>query len=186
MAPKKTNRLKPEPDIATRAEFETVLDSIAQDQIHRDALVLERDAQIQTVREEFDVAIELHNSRMAAAVTRAERYAVIHRELIFGKLKSAATALTLFGFRTGNPTLVLLNRNWTWTAVLEAIKARCLLHLVVTKESVDKDAVKLQLDDATRAAIGTKIEQVETFFVEPKREEAQETRLTGEGKAVAA
>ena len=71
MAPKKTNRLKPEPDIATRAEFETVLDSIAQDQIHRDALVLERDAQIQTVREEFDAAIELHNTRMAAAgVTR--------------------------------------------------------------------------------------------------------------------
>jgi len=183
MAPK--TRIKPAPDIASRAEFDAVLDSIAEDQIHRDQLVLDRDAKLNTVREEFDAEIELHNTRMSAAVARAERYAAIHRESIFGKLKSAATALTYFGFRTNTPSLVLFSRNWSWKSVLEAIKQRGLLHLVITKESVDKDAVKAQLDDATRAAIGTRIEQLEVFFVEPKREKAQETRLVGEKKEAA-
>jgi len=185
--PPKSNRLKPEADIATRAEFECVLDNIANGQLERDALVLERDNEIMQLREEFDPKINALNERMNALVLRAERYATIHRETLFGKLKSAASALTAYGFRLGMPTLKLLSKKWNWEQVLEALKAKGLTQFVVVKEAPDKDAMKIQLADADLAAVGCRVDQSETFFVEPKRDAAADQRLTLEnGKGVAA
>jgi len=180
----KTNRLKPEADIATRAEFETVLDNIANAQLERDALVLERDNELLQIREEFDPKINAMNDRMNALLLRAERFAAIHRDELFGKLKSSATALTTYGFRLGNPILKLLNRKWSWEQVLEALKAKSLVQFVIAKETPDKDAMKTQLDDAQLAEVGCRIDQAEAFFVEPKRDAIADRRLVSDGKGV--
>ena len=185
MAPK-SNRLKPEADIATRAEFNTVLDAIANGQIERDAMVLERDNELLQVREEFDPKINALNERMNALILRAERFATIHRDELFGKLKSAASALTNYGFRLGNPTLKLLSRKWSWDQVLDALKAKGLTQFVVVKETPDKDAMKAQLDDEQLAAVGCRIDQGEAFYVEPKRDAAADQRIATEGTGVAA
>jgi len=184
MAPK-THRLKPEADIASRAEFEAVLDSIATGQIERDALVLDRDNELLNIREEFDPKINALNERMNALILRAERYALANRESLFGKLKSAASALTTYGFRLGNPTLKLLNRRWTWDGVIAELKQQIGgRRFIVTKESVDKDAMKTQLNEDQLNAVGCRTVQDETFFVEPKRDDPQDQRLLGNGKAV--
>ena len=136
---------------------------------------------MQEVRSKHDGSIEDLTARIKANVVLAEKYATTHREELLVRLKSGATSLAVYGFRLGNGTLALLNRKWKWDDVLAAVKAKGWRHLVVTKESVDKDAIKTQLTDAQRAEIGTRISQEETFYIEPKREEAPERRLTVEG-----
>jgi phage host-nuclease inhibitor protein Gam len=185
MAPK-TNRIKANADIATRAEFEQVLDCIATNQLARDAMVLERDAKLLAIRKQYDDEIGAYEEAIKSGALRAEKFATIHREELFGKTKSAETGLTVFGFRLGNPTLKLLNKKWNWDQVLERIKALGLTSLIVTKEAPDKDAIKAQLDDATLASIGTRIDQSETFFIEPKRDAAADQRIVTDGKAVTA
>lgn len=184
MAPK-THRLKPEADIASRAEFDQCLDNIANGQIERDALVLERDNELLQIREEFDPKINALNERMNALLLRAERYALANRESLFGKLKSAASALTTYGFRLGNPTLKLLNRKWNWDRVIEALRNCGDVQYIVHKVTVDKEKIKTELDEAMLAQRGLWVDQTEAFFVEPKRDAAADQRLLTSGKAVA-
>ena len=184
MAPK-NNRLKPDPDIASPAEFFRVLDQIAQDQLAREQALLDLETEINQVRERYEPVTKTLGDRLSAAVLRAEKYATIHRETLFGKTKSASTALTLFGFRLGQPTLKLLNSKWKWETVIAALKANKLDQFVVVKETPDKDGMKANLSDDQLALVGTRIDQTESFFVEPKREEKQEPRIVTEGKEVA-
>jgi phage host-nuclease inhibitor protein Gam len=185
MAPKST-RLKPAADIASATEFNTVLDGIANDQLLRDALVLDRDQELLKIRDEFDPQINAINDRMNAALLRAERYALTHRETLFGKLKSAATALTTYGFRLGNPTLKLLNKKWNWDRVIETLRSIGDVQYIVHKVTVDKDKLKTDLDEGSLAQRGLWVDQVETFFVEPKRDAAADQRISTEGTGVAA
>lgn len=176
-------RLKPEPDLLTRAQFDALVDDTVQLQLAKEKAELKRDKRLLEIREETDPQIENLSSTIKSNLLRAEKFANVHRDEIFpSKAKSTSTALALFGFRIGNPTLVLLNRKWTWESVIAAIRAKELAGYLITKTAVDKDAVKLQLDDATRAEIGTRVEQVEQFFIDPKRDEADARRMTTEAK----
>jgi len=184
MAPKNT-RLKPAPDITTATEFAAVLDTIAQDQLAREQALLDMESEINIVRERYEPVTRTLGDRISSAVLRAEKFATVNRESLFGKLKSASTALTLYGFRLGQPTLKLLNKKWSWETVIAALKANDLAQFVVTKETPDKDGMKAQLSDEQLACVGTRIDQVESFFVEPKREEKSEPRIVTEGKEIA-
>jgi hypothetical protein len=112
-------------------------------------------------------------------LVRAEKFAAEHRdELLPDKRKTAETTLAFFGFRTGNPTLVLLNRKWTWKKVVEFLKGQTLWQkFLAIKVGVDKDAMKSQLTPEQLATCGCRIEQNETFFVDPKRDPADPQRL---------
>jgi hypothetical protein len=174
-----SNRIKAGATIKTRAEFEAVIDDIVTRQMTKERLEWRRDKQILAIRETFDGDI--------ADVAAAERYADEHREdLLPAKLKTAETSFAKFGFRTGNPTLVLLNRKWTWKAVVAALKLWANgRQFIVVSEAPDKDAMKLQLTADQLAFVGTRIEQKETFFIEPKRDPADPQRLVSEAKAAA-
>ncbi len=179
----KSTRLKPESDILSKTEFEAVLDEIATLQIERDKLTVKRDKKLLELREAFDPEINTLNEKMQSRLLRADRFATIHRESLFGKLKSSATALTVFGFRLGNPTLKLLNKKWSWETVLETLKARSLTQFVISTEKPDKDSLKAQLNDEELAAVGCRIDQAESFFVEPKRDAAPDQRMVSDGGA---
>ncbi len=153
-------------------------------QVDRDKLVVKRDKKLLELRDEFDPEINRLNKQMESNVIRAEKYATIHRETLFGKLKSTSSSLTTYGFRLGNDTLALLNRKWSWDSVIAAIKSKGLEGFIITKEAPDKDAIKLQLDDAARAEIGTRIVKNESFFIEPKRDLADPQRLVTAGGSV--
>lgn len=71
-------------------------------------------------------------------------------------------------FRLGNPTLKTLNKAWTWDRVLETLESMKLTHFIRVKTEVDKDALKTKANPAQLAAVGCRIDQDETFFVEPK------------------
>jgi phage host-nuclease inhibitor protein Gam len=163
-------RLKATASIDTRAQFESTVDEICKLQLDREQLVTERDRLLADVREEHDPRIEKIGTDIAAKLVLCEKFATVHRESLFGKLKSAASSLATFGFRTGNPKLVLLNRKWKWDDVLSALKGKERTDLIRKKEEADKDALK-KLPDDELASFGCRIDQDETFFIEPKRDE---------------
>lgn len=183
----KSTRIKAAADLATREEFEALLNDIATDQLLREGLVTERDARIAEIQEEAGKEIGPIDDQIKTAVIRAEKFAAAHRaELFRGENKSAETALTFFGFRWSTPALATLNRKWNWEAVLKALKEQFPGKFILTEEKPDKSTMKAQLDAAQLARVGCRVTQSESFFVEPKRDEAPERRLVGEGKGVAA
>jgi phage host-nuclease inhibitor protein Gam len=167
-----TKRLKSTATIDTRNQFETTVDAICKLQLDREQLITVRDRLLAEIMEEHNPQIESIGQEISAKLVLCEKFAITHRETLFGKLKSAASSLGLFGFRTGNPKLVLLNRKWKWDDVINAIKSLGLSHLIRTKTEPDKDAIK-KLEDHQLAAIGLRIDQDEAFFIEPKREDPE-------------
>jgi phage host-nuclease inhibitor protein Gam len=183
-----TRRIKALSDIKTREEFERVINDTVDKQIVKERLELRRDAKLLEVRDQFDPDINELADMMQVNVIRAEKYAQAHRdELLPTKLKSAETKFASFGFRTGNPTLVLLNRKWTWAKVVQALKelGGQFRDFVVIKETVDKDGIKARVREDQLAMFGTRIEQTETFYIDPKRDAADPQRIVAEGSVAA-
>jgi len=165
-------RLKSTTAITTQNQFESTVDLICKLQLDREQLITLRDRLLAEIMEEHNPRIETIGADISAKLILCEKFATTHRDTLFGKLKSAASSLGLYGFRTGNPKLVLLNRKWKWNDVLEALKSLGKTELIRVKEEPDKDALK-KLDDAELAAIGLRIDQDEAFFIEPKREDPE-------------
>jgi len=171
---------KKAPAIENIEHLEATIDDIARLEVQLRAKEARRDRAIQLVRDEHDGPIEEQKKRLKSLVGLAETYCLARRAEVFpGKAKSASSALARYGFRDGNPTLALLNRKWTWDSVLAAIKTSCILGLIRTKVEVDKEALKTAcLTDAQLAAIGTRLDATERFFVESKSEDAE--RITAD------
>lgn len=156
--------------IETRAQFEATIDEICKLQLDREVAVAARDEAIQIVMEKHNPEINNIGETIAAKLVLCEKYATVHRnELYTNGLKSTDSALGTHGFRTGNPTLALLNKKWKWEDVLTALKRLKFNNLIRTKEEPDKDALKKR-DDTFLASVGCRIKQEETFFIEPKRD----------------
>ena len=179
-----TTRIKAISEIRSRDEFDRVVNDIVDKQIVKERLELRRDAKILDVRKDFDPDINDLSEKMQAAVIRAEKYAAEHREeLLPARKKTSETTSAFFGFRTGNPTLVLLNRKWTWKAVIKSLRELSLVDYIITKETPDKEKMKLRLSEHDLFRVGTRIEQKEVFFVDPKRDPADPQRLVVDQKA---
>ncbi|HRI83183.1 MAG TPA: host-nuclease inhibitor Gam family protein, partial [Opitutaceae bacterium] len=137
----KPTRIKA-PSIATRVDFDAAIDALARNEVSLRIAEARRDAKIQDVREQFEGEIVSLTEMRDALALATEKYAREHRdEVLPGKLKSAETPLATFGFRLGQPTLKLLNRQWSWEKVMEALTARGLAALIRTKREPDKEAL---------------------------------------------
>lgn len=157
----------------TRSEFDAAMNDIASMTVELRKLEAERDEKVQAVQEQFNDDIGDIKQKISGLAAQGEKYALAHRtDLLPGKKKSGETSLAFFGFRTGQPTLVTLNRKWTWATVIAALKAQGLGRFIVTKETPDKDAMKAHLNDEQMAAVGCRVKQTEAFWVEPKLEES--------------
>ena len=163
-------RLKATASIETRAQFDATVDEICRLQLDREAIVTYRDRRLAEIMEVENPKIETISESISAKLLLCEKFAITHRETLFGKLKSAASALGFFGFRTGNPTLKLLNKKWKWNDVVAALKSTGQFGFIRTKEEPDKDALK-KLEPSELAVIGLRIDQDESFYIEPKRED---------------
>lgn len=168
----KTNTRLKAPSLSTRLEFERAIDDLARTTVALRHLEAKRDHQLQKIRADWEPDVQEAKGRVDALMMLVEKYAEEHRdEILPTKVKSAETPLAWYGFRLGQPTLKLLNRSWTWEKVITAIKdtmANVAVY-VRTREEPDKDALK-QLPAEQLASIGCRVDQAETFFVEPKEQ----------------
>lgn len=101
--------------LSTLAEYEQCLDKIADLTVKRDKAQAQLDKAILAAREEYGGVIKGLNNQIAVKLAQAEQYATRNREnLLQGDAKSGETGKARWGWRLGNPTLVLLSRKFTW------------------------------------------------------------------------
>lgn len=143
------------------------------------------DARIQKIQATMDVEFtkirEKYQEELAALTEEKEQafevlqtYAVEQREVLFTKKKSLETIHGTIGFRTGTPKLKTL-KGFTWPAVTNLLKEFLPLY-VRTVDEPAKDKLLADRDSDNVAEnlqkVGLAVVQDETFYVEPKKEEA--------------
>lgn len=161
--------------IETEAEFFAKVDTAATLSVEIRRLEADRDKDLQEVRERAEVAIKAKKELLAGISDACAAYATENRAALFeaGK-KSAATTLARFGFNFPAPSLVLASskrRNWAGVAeyIREKYPRLARFWLIWKEPEVNKSAIKAaHLRPANLSKLGLKLQQKETFFIEPK------------------
>jgi phage host-nuclease inhibitor protein Gam len=129
------------------------------------------DVEITRIREKYADDLTRLNEQKQSAFEKLQHYALNAPEK-FVKRKSLEMTHGIIGFRTGTPSLKAL-KGQTWASVLQLVKS-FLPEYVRVKEEVDKEALLNERDNPEVAnkftQIGVRVEQSETFYVEPKKE----------------
>jgi phage host-nuclease inhibitor protein Gam len=167
------SRVKLSP-LKSRFEFEEAINRVAEIELSLRKHAAARDEAIQTIQDQFKPVEGELQAQLKGWLGQAEKYAETHRDELFpNKVKSSATSLAVFGFRLGNPTLALLNRAWTWLQVAKTLHVLGLTDLIQETIEPRKDAIKARgFSDSELSALGMRMTQSETFFIEPKLEGA--------------
>lgn len=171
--------------MATRQK-KTVITGVSQEAAN-DAFAqyAKADAQIQKINADIELQCAKIREKRADELTRldAEReqafdtlqaYATENQAELFTKKKSLEMTHGTIGFRTGTPKLKTL-KGFTWASALNLVR-EFLPSFVRTIEEIAKD--KLLADREVEgmgekmAQCGIMVTQDETFYVEPKKEEA--------------
>lgn len=156
--------------IKDQAEFIQTLDSIARKGVELDTLQAAKEAALQQVLTDHDPKISEVTKEIDQLTMRAEQWASLRREKLFQKgKKSASTALTIYGYRLGNPSLKPA-KGWNWNKITSLLKSTHRKAYLVTKTTPDKEAIRLHVKPHKLAMLGMEIKQEETFFVERKTE----------------
>ena len=169
----------------TSEQMEQAFADYAKADARQQKITAEMDIQMAKIREKWQDELAKLAETKDNAFDILQAYAMENREELFSKKKSLETTHGILGFRTGTPKLKTL-KGFTWASVLNLLK-EFLPGYVRTIEEPAKD--KLLADRDTRyyegaddtvgvpmaeqmAKCGIMVTQDETFFVEPKKEEA--------------
>lgn len=146
----------------------------------------------QIEREKWQGALDLaiseakkkYEARIAAAEAQAKDLEMQLQQWYLGHVeeyerdgrRSVALLYGVMGRRTSPPALKLLNKSWTWAAVLAKLRDKFGGKFLRLREpEVDKDQVKQELAPERLREFGLRLEQEEVFYAEPDR-----TKLTAE------
>lgn len=131
------------------------------------------DAEFTKIREVNAEALAMWQKQQDDALVVIQAFATENREALFSKRKSMETAHGILGFRTGTPKLKT-RKGFTWEAVKKLLKEFYPDYLRTTEE-VAKDKILAEREDKKMPAllekVGIMVDQDETFFIEPKKEE---------------
>lgn len=126
------------------------------------------------IREKYADKIAELEGQKAAAFDTLQAYASENKADLFTKKKSLDMVHGTIGFRTGTPKLKTL-KGFTWASALTLVK-EFLPGYIRQAEEIAKDKLLADRDyknmPEQMAKCGIQVAQDETFFVEPKKEEA--------------
>ena len=173
--------------VATRAEFESVVDEVAKMAIERQKLSVALKKRHQELDDKYGSEIKTLDRAIDEKRERAELYFEDHAgELCAPGRRSGSTKLANFGVRLGNPTVVKAGRfkKVAWKAlglIFDGIDS--LKQFVRNQPEVDKDAIldvfrdlKSDVPEKVDAAkekkavldeYGISMEQTDEFWIEP-------------------
>lgn len=159
------------PIISTRAEAERMLGEVTALTAQLNSLKAELDRELTATRKRFEGRIDELKVEIEQKSALLQQWAEASPE-DFAERKSVEFLHGRVGFRTGNPTLKTLS-GWTFKRVLEVITRS----FVRVKEELDKEAILAAyaagtLTDGELRAVGLRVVQDESFYVDPKVEEA--------------
>lgn len=177
--------------VASRAEFEAVVDDVAKMAVRRQKLAVALKERHQQLDDRYGADIKALDREIEEKRARAEVYFEDHAgELCFAGRRSGATKLANFGVRLGNPTVVKAGRfkKVAWKAlglIFDGIDS--LRQFVRNQPEVDKDAIldvfrDLKSNDQDKVAValgkkavldeyGISMEQNDEFWIEPIADE---------------
>jgi phage host-nuclease inhibitor protein Gam len=141
------------------------------------------DAKIQMITSKMDVEITAIREKYADKLQKLQEikeqsmnvlmaYAQQHPEL-FAKKKSLEMTHGVIGFRTGTPSLKTL-KGFTWSSVTNLLKEFLPNYVRIVEEPAkDKLLADREVEEVSKLfpKVGIRVEQTETFFIEPKKEE---------------
>jgi phage host-nuclease inhibitor protein Gam len=164
----------------SRAEIENLIADVATAMNDHRRLAAEMDERLNVIREEYSEPLKECQAVINDRVPLIQSWAETHREE-FGKRKSLEFGLGTIGWRTGTHKLKTLAK-WTWDRVLEKIKSLpAMKDYVRVKEEVNRETIiadREHLGPEMLAAIGVRVVQEESFFVEPKLTEIESQTTT--------
>lgn len=156
----------------TRDDAENAFAEFATADAKQKEITAKMDLQITKIREKYADDLSSLQEEKDSAFEKLQSFAENNREE-FGKRKSLEFQHGILGFRTGTPKLKTL-KGFTWASVLGLLKVH-LPSYVRTVEEPAKDRLLSDRDEPDTQKkfkdVGIYVDQDETFFVEPKKEE---------------
>ena len=135
-------------------------------------LTAKMEQEITKVRQKYADELDALAETKRENVEVLETYAKENKELFLTR-KSVEMTHGVIGFRTGTHKLAKL-KGFTWDDVKEKVK-KLLPDYIRTKEEINKEGLIADRDnnDVNKlfAKCGIEVEQDETFYVQPKKEE---------------
>lgn len=132
------------------------------------------DVEMARIREKYQDELAKLQDQKDQAFDVLQTYGMENQAELFSKKKSIETVHGIMGFRTGTPKLKTL-KGFTWPSVVNLLK-EFLPDYVRTTEEAAKDRLLADREvDEVRELfpkVGITVVQDETFYVEPKKEEA--------------
>ena len=168
---KKTRIRIVEKTVITRDDAESLINEIAITENRRRVLNAECDDKILAIRESYGPALESCSEALKTKSALVQAWAEANPQE-FTVRKSVEFPAGKVGFRTGTPKLKTL-AGWTFARVLEKLQAIAWgAEFVRVKAEVDKEGIIAQvsqgnLQPAELREIGVKVDQDESFFIEP-------------------
>ena len=186
----KKNRLKTSalPAVVTRDEAEQMVSQITELTIKHNGLTADLDAEIAITRSRYETTLGNLSARIDALTEQVRDWALANPEE-FGKKKSLEFSQGVIGFRTGMPKLKTLS-GFTFARVLHMLTLfKWGNAFIRIKEEVDKEGLisaftSKNISTSELREIGVRVDQEESFFVEPDLTETEGKQVTSakEGK----
>lgn len=159
----------------TREQADTAFAEFAAQDAREQKITASMDEQITRIREKYQPDLKACTDAKEKAFDTMQVYALENRDVLFSKKKSVETIHGVFGFRTGTPKLKT-KKGFTWAAVTNLLKTYLPTYVRTTVEPA-KDLLLAARDNKDVSkhfeVIGVYVDQDETFFVEPKKEDIQ-------------
>ncbi len=156
----------------SKDDAETAFADFAKADAQQKQITAKMDVQITNIRQKYADDLNELQEQKDSAFEKLQAYAEGNREE-FGKKKSLEFQHGVLGFRTGTPKLKTL-KGFTWASVLGLLKVH-LPGYVRTIEEPAKDRLLSDREEPDTMSkfkdVGIYVDQDETFFVEPKKEE---------------
>lgn len=149
-------------------------------------IIADIELQCAKIRERYANKLAELEGEKEKAFNTLQAYAIENQTELFAKKKSLEMAHGVIGFRTGTPKLKTL-KGFTWASALQLTKeflpgyVRLTEELAKDKMLADREAMVMTDEGPLGAGksmiemmakCGIQVVQDETFYVEPKREEA--------------
>lgn len=160
--------------LSSLTECETVMGLLRTATLAQRMHLAGKAADLARIEEKYAAGLMEVEEQMEDYTASLQGYYMMHlRELEVDGKRSIELRHGVMGRRTGQPTLKLASKAWTWQSVLEKLREKWGEAFVRHHDpEVDKQALKsCQLTSGELYECGLKVEQEERFFAEPKLEE---------------
>ena len=159
--------------LTTRTEAEATVATVAALTNKQRILTAQMDKQLLQIKADYEGEIGAIEKEINEGYEQLQQWALEHPDEFPKGKKSIAFLAGTIGFRTGTPKLVLL-RGWNWKKALDAVQTH-LPNFIRQAPDIDKEAILSQRDELSPALslVGMKVDQGESFFVEPNLTDAE-------------